>query len=350
MTAIESPAALLLTSTRVSFARRSGYSLLAEYMPCRKLSVLRSEPRSLPARAATRILSRASLTNWYRISSGRLELRAAYELLKSDYGIVHFLWADSDLGFMDVLRLRRSSFKLCGTFHACGEDLPSIIAGTHRLQRLDAFILMSSLQADFFLKCGVPAEKLHVILHGVDTDAWRPGSQRAHAKFRVLSVGGYRRNFSRFRDLSRALADRPEIEIRVVAPRGCGEELQSLGNLTILSGISDADLLDEYQQASCLVLAVSNATANNALLEALSCGLPVISEDIGGISEYITRDCALITKPGDVDDMRTAITRLFRSRLAVKEMSAAARERAEQLKWSNTAVQTLQLYRELVSS
>jgi glycosyltransferase involved in cell wall biosynthesis len=295
------------------------------------------------------MLRTVSLTDWYRVSSAWLELKAAYELQRANYGIVHFLWADNDLGLMDILRFG-GHFKLCGTFHGCGEDLKSVITNGRRLQRLDALILMSSGQVDFFLGCGVPAEKLHVILHGVDCQAWRPGSRRNHPRFRVLSVGGYRRNFSRLRELCQALAATPEIEVRVVAPKDCGRELELLDNVTILSGISDAELLDEYQQASCFVLAASNSTANNALLEALACGLPIVSEDVGGVSEYTSRDCALLTKPGDLNGMRAAIMHVFNSDAAQQEMPRAARARAEQLDWRIAANETLDLYRALANS
>ena len=39
------------------------------------------------------------------------------------------------------------------------------------------------------------------------------------------------------------------------------------------------------------------------ILEALTCGLPVIAPALGGIPEVITPSCGLLFKPGDLDDL-----------------------------------------------
>ena len=52
---------------------------------------------------------------------------------------------------------------------------------------------------------------------------------------------------------------------------------------------------------------LENSTANNVVLEAMACGLPVVAERVGGISEYVSRENAILTEPNDVDTLVRAI-------------------------------------------
>ncbi|QKE74985.1 glycosyltransferase [Arthrobacter citreus] len=48
-------------------------------------------------------------------------------------------------------------------------------------------------------------------------------------------------------------------------------------------------------------------------LEAMSCGIPVIGSDIGGISTYLKdMENGILTKPGDINSLRSSIIRYFR--------------------------------------
>jgi glycosyltransferase involved in cell wall biosynthesis len=96
-----------------------------------------------------------------------------------------------------------------------------------------------------------------------------------------------------------------------------------------------------------LLLTIENATANNALLEGMACGLPVISEHIGGIPEYVRPTCAILTDPDDDEALARSVRRLAGSSACRQEMAAAARERACQLDWSKVARTMQKLYETL---
>ena len=85
-----------------------------------------------------------------------------------------------------------------------------------------------------------------------------------------------------------------------------------LPNVEFFSGISDAKLLSFYQSSSCLLHVAENATANNAVLEAMACGLPIISERLGGIPEYVTAQSSILVEPGNRDAIAAAVDRLLR--------------------------------------
>lgn len=72
-----------------------------------------------------------------------------------------------------------------------------------------------------------------------------------------------------------------------------------LPNTELLPGISDEQLRDEYRRAHALFLPLQLSTANNVVLEAMSCGTPVVSTPIGGMPEYVSADAGILVAPGD---------------------------------------------------
>ena len=63
-------------------------------------------------------------------------------------------------------------------------------------------------------------------------------------------------------------------------------------------------------------------------LEALSAGCPVIASRAGGLPEVVSADSAILTEPGDVEGLATAIRALASSPGLRNEMGHAARRRA----------------------
>jgi colanic acid/amylovoran biosynthesis glycosyltransferase len=68
-----------------------------------------------------------------------------------------------------------------------------------------------------------------------------------------------------------------------------------------------------------------------ALMEAMSCGLPVIASDLSGIPELVLDGVTgILVSPGDVDAIAAALTRLSRDRLLRERLGAAGRDRVIQ--------------------
>lgn len=50
------------------------------------------------------------------------------------------------------------------------------------------------------------------------------------------------------------------------------------------------------------------------ILEAMSCGLPIVSTDVGGISEWLTNDVGILIPSEDAPALEKAITELMRKK------------------------------------
>ncbi|MBD2028213.1 glycosyltransferase family 4 protein [Leptolyngbya sp. FACHB-711] len=280
----------------------------------------------------------------------QLEWTLLQQLRVGKTDLVHFLWAERDLGYFPLVK-SSDAIPLCCTFHACPDDLPQILGFKRRLQSLDAVIIMSETQRAFFESSGVPSHKIHFIPHGIDTNFFTPAKNEKTAdEFIVLSVGSYRRNFPLLREVASKLKQYQKIKIKVVGAQVFSSYFSDLDNVEVMNGLTDLQLLATYQSSSCLVLAIKNATANNALLEGIACGLPVITERVGGIPEYVNEACAMLIDSGNANQMAQAIIELFQCQLTQNQMAKAARERALELSWVKTAMKTEELYASLACS
>jgi glycosyltransferase involved in cell wall biosynthesis len=65
-----------------------------------------------------------------------------------------------------------------------------------------------------------------------------------------------------------------------------------------------------------------------AFVEALYAGLPVITMDMGGAAEIVTRDCGVLVAPGDQAALRIALRRLIENPDARRSLGAAGPARA----------------------
>jgi glycosyltransferase involved in cell wall biosynthesis len=334
---------LTLACVHSSHAGRSGYNLLTEYLTdAEMITAPRRDPAGFWPLMGARALRRLSFSRWYLGGSAELEWKARRRL-REFTGVVHSLWSDHDFGYLDFF-LDRKKHKLCGTFHHNTDLLAATIRYPARLRGFDGIVLMSECQRPFFLAAGVPEEKIHVVLHGVDTSYFSPGTLNQTQPFQVLSAGGHRRNFPLLRRVCEQLRHEPDIHFEIVAPAAMRPMFEDLGNVKFFTGISDDELLSKYRTASCLLHTAEQATANNVLLEALACGLPIIAERIGGIPEYTTAESAILTAPDDAGALADAIRQLTKSPTQRQAMSAAARERAEELYWPKVAERMSALY------
>lgn len=63
------------------------------------------------------------------------------------------------------------------------------------------------------------------------------------------------------------------------------------------------------------------------VIESMSCGIPVVSTDVGGVAEALTADCGVLCKPRAAREIATGVTYLLKHPKVRKEMGASCRER-----------------------
>jgi glycosyltransferase involved in cell wall biosynthesis len=81
-------------------------------------------------------------------------------------------------------------------------------------------------------------------------------------------------------------------------------------------------------------------------LEAMSCGVPVISSNISSIPEVI-EDAGILIDPYDTSNLMNALGKVLTNEALREELSIKGLEKSKQFSWANTAEKTLEAYKKV---
>jgi glycosyltransferase involved in cell wall biosynthesis len=107
---------------------------------------------------------------------------------------------------------------------------------------------------------------------------------------------------------------------RIAREGGIANRIRFVGERSDLAAVLDA--ADIFCQPN-----VSPEPFGFAFIDALHAGLPVVTSDIGGSREIIDESCGLLTPPGDVHAVSSALRRLIVHRDLAVRLSKGARQR-----------------------
>lgn len=324
----------------------SGYVQLPRYL-ADLVEVRTIEPARLPGPLARRLARRAG-SAFYEPVGARIELAVLRRLLRAPGEVCHLLYGEDHfdhLAHVARLPLRRGA--LVATFHQPPDVAERVLRWPDpraRLAILDAAIVHAQEQADWLAE-RMPPERVHLVAGGVNAHRFQPAPvPPAEPPIRCLAVGSWLRDLDTLRDaIHRVAAATEAVEFELVVPERDRGRLGGLPRTHVRCGLTSDELLAAYRSAHLAVLAVTGATRNNALGEALACGLPVVATAVGGIPATIG-DAGLLTPPGDARALAAGILALARSPARRRALGRAARERAEQLDWPHAAWSTVQVY------
>jgi glycosyltransferase involved in cell wall biosynthesis len=177
---------------------------------------------------------------------------------------------------------------------------------------------------------GIPEQRILVVGNGVDTSVFRPVDRSAARRALglapdapvLVTVGGLveRKGFHRVIEQLPALRERfPGVQYLIVggpSPEGdfsprLREQVAALGLgecVRFLGALAPAELAAPLSASDVFVLATRNEGWANVLLEAMACGLPVVTTDVGGNAEVVSSAALGTLVPfGDGDALREAI-------------------------------------------
>ena len=118
-------------------------------------------------------------------------------------------------------------------------------------------------------------------------------------------------------------------------------------NILIKPELPYSDVAKQMQESSALLLFSRFENLPCVLLEALCCGLPVISSDVGGIPEVITHKNGILVKSDDVDGLVNAMKSMI-DNYSKFDREAIANDASRKFSYEVVAEKYLQVYKSLI--
>ena len=127
-------------------------------------------------------------------------------------------------------------------------------------------------------------------------------------------------------------------------------ELQKHPAVTWHQNLTDEALCKLYQNSYLLLLPMNNSGANTAVVEALACGLPIVTTDVGGIRDYGGGDIFPLVDNNDDDGAISLIQQYLHNPDWHSEIANNCRQFAEEfLDWNLVAQQHLETYAHFIN-
>jgi len=206
-------------------------------------------------------------------------------------------------------------------------------------------VVHSGIKEYFVNELLLNANKIKVVFNGIDVERFRPINNDENQKLEfglgdLNVVLGWIGRFHPDKDLKNliqafhiSLEKNDKLILLLI---GYGEELELIENLISELKITDkVIILGERKDIPVLInnmdmLIISSRTEGLPLvvLEAMSCGIPCVSTDVGGISEVITQDVGMVVEAQNSIKLSKSIIELANSKSTRKKMGQNARKKA----------------------
>lgn len=210
-------------------------------------------------------------------------------------------------------------------------------------KEVDIVIAVSkTTKQDLLEVSNIPEEKIVVIYEGVSMDFFQEYSDEEIVKFRkkynlpekfVLAIGGIgeRRNLKRVKEAAESY------------------------NLIItgenLPHIPDEEMPLLYNSARVLLYPSLYEGFGLPILEAMACGTPVITSNIGAMAEIAGKngEGAFLVDPNDVKEIKSNLKILMEDDQIHEDISGNGILHASKFRWDNCVQETIEIYKGLIS-
>ncbi|MEA2843448.1 MAG: hypothetical protein QOJ69_1119 [Actinomycetota bacterium] len=230
------------------------------------------------------------------------------------------------------------------------------------LRRLPRLLTVSESSArDICRQMGARPGQVAVVPVGVDTDWFRPLPHIARVPGRLMTTASADVALKGLVPLLEALAKvRTErhAELVIVGPPRDGslvpaaiERLGLEGAVTVAGAVDALRMVELYASAEVAVVPSLYEGFSLPAVEAMACGVPVVSTTGGALPEVVGRhrETGLLVPPGDPGALAAAIGEALDDADLRRRLGEAGRQRVlERFTWRATAEATVEHYRQVV--
>lgn len=117
--------------------------------------------------------------------------------------------------------------------------------------------------------------------------------------------------------------------------------------IILLENLPKNELIKLYNFATMLFFVSYGEGFGLPILEAMSCGLPIITSNVTACPE-IAGDAAILVDPANEDEMLRALDMVLNNKRLYEKLRVAGLKRSSQFSWERCAYKTVKLYEDLI--
>ncbi len=205
------------------------------------------------------------------------------------------------------------------------------------LWRLSTRIICNAEAGREFLmrEFGANPERIAVVPNAVDTDYFSPNEELRAAQPTVLTIGRLveqKNHINLLESFRLVLAEIPNARLIIMGNGHLRARLEkliafrSLGpNVQLLP--ASGEIREHLRRSWVFALSSNYEGSPNVVLEAMSCGLPIVSTSVGGVPELVRhRESGILVEPNNPSQLAEALVSVLKDEQTRRAMGIRSRE------------------------
>ena len=328
----------------------------------------------------TELLNPLNLFEWLSVNSGGFpepytfgkRIKKIIKKNLDEYDVIH----DNQSLAYELLFFQKKKPLITTIHHPISKDLKYQLQSTDDfflkllMRRWHSFLVMQKFVAKRLKKIVVPSNsslediknefqvdenKMERVMNGIDLKLFYPDSKIKKIPFRLVTVASADVPLKGLDYLLEALSDLikvyPDISLSIIGELRKGGHTERLikklnleKRVNFFSDLTQADLRKTYCEAELAIIPSLYEGFGFAAIEAMACGIPIISSSGGALPEVI-KDTGIIIPPKNVKEIYNAVNFLFSSPHSAEEFAKKGLQRAnKKFSWAAIAKKLEKVY------
>ncbi len=221
----------------------------------------------------------------------------------------------------------------------------------------DKIICYTETEKKELVDLGIKSRKIEVIHNGINTDLFVP-AKPCYDEKRLLWIGRYAKGKGvdylvdafrilrgKFPDISLTMVGRGSDKHRIVQKI---HDLGLDGNIIMKDFVPNSEIVDLYQSSSVFVLPSLEEGVPRTILEAMSCGIPVVCSRLPHLVDII-KGGGFLTPEKDSQALADRVLEVLSDPVLAEKLGGNGRKKVvENFSWKDTVEETVRLYEELI--
>ena len=260
--------------------------------------------------------------------------------------------------------------ELCGNIHECdkckniftgdGEyDIPIQIRKSflrRNFAKVDGFITPSKYLGNKYIEAGLPVNRMHAILNGIDVERFKDITKTNSDKVRITFIGhlGFHKGVHVLLNAMNNLKDK-EVLLNIVGEGNSKEEYleyvkeNNMEDCVVFHGYKDRDSIRDILANTDIFCLPSVCPENSpvTIAEAMSAGVAVVASRIGGIPELVDdNQTGLLFEAGNVEDLCEKINSLLEDKNLIESLGKKGKEKISKFDYDSQVKEIYSLMKE----